>query len=128
LRRITRRKPIAMIVVETFFSIEVEDMNRATSFYVEAFGATVPYASPGWSSLLIAGVRVGLALSADRESDRVGLHFAVDDLDEARHGVERAGGSARPQLKGASGVTLVEATDTEGNTFILTQGQAKHRK
>ena len=34
-----------MIVVETFFSIEVEDMNRATSFYVEAFGATVPYAS-----------------------------------------------------------------------------------
>ncbi len=52
-------------VTETFFAVEVEDMQRAIAFYVSALGATVMFSSAGWSSLRIAGVRVGLALSSE---------------------------------------------------------------
>jgi hypothetical protein len=49
-----------MIVTETFMSVEVNDMQRATPFYVNALGATVMFAWPSWSSLRIAGVRLRL--------------------------------------------------------------------
>ena len=67
-------------------------MERATAFYVNALGATVAFASPGWSSLRIAGVRVGLALNPMHEGGRTGLHFAVSDLVAARSDVQGAGG------------------------------------
>jgi extradiol dioxygenase family protein len=67
-------------VTETFFAVEVEDMQRAIAFYVSALGATVLFSSARWSSLRIAGVRVGLALSPERMASTVGLHFAVSDL------------------------------------------------
>jgi catechol 2,3-dioxygenase-like lactoylglutathione lyase family enzyme len=73
-----------MQVKETFFSVHVADMARATAFYVEAFGAEVVAAVPFWSSLRIAGVRVGLALVAGHTGGRVGLHFAVAVVAAAR--------------------------------------------
>jgi predicted enzyme related to lactoylglutathione lyase len=108
-------------VTETFFSVEVGDMQRATAFYVDALGATVVFASAGWSSLRIAGVRLGLALSREHAAVRVGLHFAVSDLAAARADVERAGGAAAAPIEVAPGVVVAEATDTEGNTFALAQ-------
>jgi predicted enzyme related to lactoylglutathione lyase len=109
-----------MTVVETFFSVEVEDMQRATAFYVAALGATVAFASPGWSSLHIAGVRIGLALGPKHAATRVGLHFAVSDLAAARAAVVRAGGGVEaPPVEVASGVLVADVTDTEGNTFTL---------
>jgi predicted enzyme related to lactoylglutathione lyase len=110
-------------VTETFFSIQVADMARATAFYVDALGGTVAFASAGWSSLRIAGVRVGLALRAEPMANHVGLHFAVSDLATARAAVERAGGCmARTPVEVAPGVITVDVTDTEGNTFTLSQG------
>jgi predicted enzyme related to lactoylglutathione lyase len=79
-------------VTETFFSVHVEDMQRASAFYVHALGATVVFSSAGWSSLRIAEVRVGLALAPEHVASRVGLHFEVSDLTIARDEVERAGG------------------------------------
>jgi predicted enzyme related to lactoylglutathione lyase len=111
-------------VVETFFAVEVADMGRAKSFYVEAFGATVAFTSPGWSSLRIAGVRVGLALNPKPTGRRIGLHFAVRDLAAARAAVERAGGRTGAATEVAPGVIIAEATDTEGNTFTLAPRQA----
>jgi predicted enzyme related to lactoylglutathione lyase len=109
-------------VAETFFSIEVRDMPRATAFYVQALGATVMFASPGWSSLRIAGVRLGLALNLDGAASRGGLHFAVTDLDVARAAVEHAGGRAiGAPTEVAPGVVVCEVADTEDNRFTLTR-------
>jgi len=111
-----------MVVTETFFSVEVADMQRATAFYVGALGAVVAFASPGWSSLRIAGVRLGLALDPEHAPVTVGLHFAVSDLAGARADVERAGGRiVAPSVEVAPGVVVADVTDTEGNTFALTQ-------
>lgn len=111
-----------MRVLETFFGLGVGDMQRAIAFYVDALGASVAFTSPDWSSLVIAGVRVGLFLDAEHAPGRVGVHFAVDDLPAARASARRAGGwSEGAALEVASGVVIAEATDTEGNTFTLRQ-------
>jgi predicted enzyme related to lactoylglutathione lyase len=108
-------------VLETFFSVAVTDMRRATSFYVAALEAQVAFASPGWSSLMIAGVRVGLALVPEHTPSRTGLHFTVGDLSAARDAIARAGGrNAGPPNQVAPGVIVSDAVDSEGNTFTLT--------
>jgi predicted enzyme related to lactoylglutathione lyase len=108
--------------IETFFSLVVSDMQRATAFYVAALGATVAFASPEWSSLHIAGVRLGLGVSRDHAPCKVGLHFVVSDLASARADVQRAGGSAvAPAVEVGPGVLVADVTDSEGNTFMLSQ-------
>ena len=108
-----------MTVTETFFSIEVNDMDRAVAFYVEALGATASFTSPVWSSLHIAGVRVGLFCHAHAPC-RVGLHFVVDDLPAAHARIERAGGRiVAASVEVAPGVVVSDVTDTEGNTLTL---------
>ena len=112
-----------MKVTETFFSVVVDDMARATAFYVSAFAATVAYATPTWSSLFIAGVRVGLFAGERAGHARIGLHFVVDDLAAACREVEAAGGRvAAPAFEAAPGVVLAEVEDTEGNVVILRRG------
>jgi predicted enzyme related to lactoylglutathione lyase len=112
-----------MTVTETFFSVEVTDMQRATSFYVQAFGAVVSFVSPAWSSLRIAGTRLGLAVAAEHGVRKIGLHFVVTDLAVACAGVERAGGRiVVPSMEAAPGVLLADVADTESNTFTLSQG------
>lgn len=107
-----------MVITETFFSVAVRDMPRATEFYVDALGATVATALPFWTSLHVAGVRVGLALVPEHHPQRVGLHFVVSDLEDACARVERAGGSiVAPRIEVAPGVFAAQVTDTEGNTF-----------
>ena len=111
-----------MTVRETFFAIEVKDMPRATAFYVAALGASVLFTSPGWTSLRIAGVRVGLAWNPDHAPCRVGLHFAVDDLRDACAQIEAAGGQlVAASVEVAPGVIVADVADTEDNTFSLTQ-------
>jgi predicted enzyme related to lactoylglutathione lyase len=106
-------------VRETFLSIGARDMARATAFYGEAVGAVVMYGSPGWSSLRIAGVRLGLFLHPEHPGGRAGLHFVVADLATTRATIERAGGRVAPPVEVAPGVVTVDATDTEGNTFTI---------
>jgi predicted enzyme related to lactoylglutathione lyase len=109
-----------MVVAETFFSLGVRDMERATAFYVGALGASVSFSSPGWSSLHIAGVRVGLFPDPEHEPSRVGLHFVVDDLAAAEASVKRVGGRVEVSAaEVAPGVLVSDVTDTEGNTFSL---------
>jgi len=111
-----------MIVAETFFSIEVRDMRRATAFYVNALGAIVAFESAGWSSLRIAGVRLGLALVPEHSPTKIGVHFAVHDLAVACTDIESAGGHVvGRRIEVAPGVVIADVTDTDGNTFTLTQ-------
>jgi len=107
-------------VAETFFSLPVHDMERAKRFYVTAFGATVAAAFPFWTSLHIAGVRLGLGLVPEHAGGPTGLHFAVLNAAAARACVEQAGGRVvRASVEVAPGVVVSEVTDTEGNAFAL---------
>ena len=107
-----------MRITETFFALAVGEMPRAMAFYVRAFGATVSFASPGWASLHVAGVRVGLY--SPGTPGPTGLHFVVDDLAAACAEVERAGGRvARGASEVAPGVVVADVVDSEGNTLTL---------
>ncbi len=113
-----------MTVTEMFFSVEVKDMQRATDFYVRALDAAVEFSSPAWSSLRLAGVRLGLALNERHTGNRVGLHFAVGDLAAAFSEVESAGGRGiAASIEVAPGLFIAEVSDTEGNIFTLTRAQ-----
>ncbi|MGH9288903.1 MAG: VOC family protein [Acidimicrobiales bacterium] len=109
-----------MKVRETFLSIPVADMERARRFYVAAFDASVQYESQLWSSLRIAGVRLGLNASGHDAGGRSGLHFVVDDLAVACEAIVSAGGEvvAHPS-EIQSGVVLADVADTEGNIVTL---------
>jgi len=110
------------MITETFLSIDVADMQRAVEFYVEALGASVAFSSERWSSLRIAGVRVGLA-QVDRTSGRrTGIHFVVSDLAIACDVVVGAGGRVvLSATEVAPGVFVADVTDPEGNTFTFTR-------
>jgi predicted enzyme related to lactoylglutathione lyase len=107
-------------VTETFFSLNVVDMDRATNFYATSLGAVTAWTSSRWSSLQIAGVRVGLFSNPQHSGGRVGLHFAVTDMDEACASVQRCGGKVvTPTAEVAPAVFVAEVSDTEGNIFAL---------
>ncbi|MFO0548693.1 MAG: VOC family protein [Polyangiaceae bacterium] len=109
-------------VVETFFALDAKDIPRATQFYVSAFGASVSFSSADWASLHVAGVRIGLARSADYRGSRTGLHFAVRDLGAACSRVESAGGAVEnAPTEVAPGVVISIVRDTEGTVFTLVQ-------
>jgi predicted enzyme related to lactoylglutathione lyase len=108
-----------VIVTETFFALTVADMHRATAFYVDVFGATVMFATPAWTSLQIAGVRVGLAHSPEHHAGHTGLHFVVADLAAVSVAIARHGCTVGPPTEVAPGVVIALATDPEGNGFTL---------
>ncbi len=111
-----------MAVVSTYFMVIVADMDRATAFYRDAFGANVKFASPYWTSLSIAGVAIGLHHGGDAETREIGLGFDVDDLDAACAGVTAAGGTVvkAPEHRPQEGITIATIADTEGNQYSLT--------
>ena len=104
------------MVTETFFAVLVTDMQRAIAFYSTALGAQVKFSTPGWTSLMIAGVRLGLAPGTPGPT---GLHFAVADLKQASAAIERAGGRCDAPVELQPGIVIANATDTEGNGFTL---------
>jgi predicted enzyme related to lactoylglutathione lyase len=111
---------LAAAVTELFVSIHVADMSRATAFYTGAFGANASFASLAWSSLMIAGVRLGLFYDAAYEGGRTGLHLVVTDLAVALAAVEAAGGRVVvAPIEVAAGVVIAEVADPEGNLLTL---------
>ncbi|WP_161813328.1 VOC family protein [Steroidobacter agaridevorans] len=115
-------------VAETFLSLNVADMDRAVRFYSRVLGAATTWTSPHWSSLNVAGVRIGLFANPGHEGGRVGLHFVVSELGAACASVTDAGGiivSAASEV--APGVVVAEASDTEGNVFSLQEARGKLR-
>ena len=113
-----------MRVQELFFSVYVSDMERATAFYENALGAVIDHASPTWSSLVIAGIRVSLELRKNAAST-ICMHFIVDDVALACAAVTRAGGEITPAVELMGGTVIAEVLDTEGNTFTLRQRPAR---
>jgi predicted enzyme related to lactoylglutathione lyase len=113
-------------VLETFLALPVAEMARASAFWTTAFGARVSWASDAWTSIHIAGVRIGLATVPGHAGSRTALHLAVDDLPVALGAVLAAGG--RTLLAGdevVEGLVRAEAADTEGNVFTLVERVAR---
>lgn len=111
---------MAFAVVETFLSLGVASMERAATFYAGSLGAVATWTSPRWSSLKLAGVRIGLFEDPAHGGGRTGLHVVVTDLGAACAAVERAGGTiVFPAHQVAPGVLVAEVSDTEGNVFSL---------
>lgn len=112
-------------VAETFLRLGVADMNRATTFYIRSLGAVPIWTSPRWSSLKVAGVRIGLFADPQHRGNRVGLHFSVTNLGAACAAVEREGGSiVASASEVAPEVLVAEVSDTEGNIFSLQEARA----
>jgi predicted enzyme related to lactoylglutathione lyase len=110
-------------VKELFITIHVSDIERATKFYEHAFGATVSFASPTWSSLMIAGVRLGVFHNAAHPGGTTGLHLVVEELATALNAVERAGGRVVvAPIEVAADVVIAEVADPEGNLITLRAG------
>jgi predicted enzyme related to lactoylglutathione lyase len=111
-----------MAVVGTYFFVYVADMDRATAFYRNAFGADVKFASPNWTSLSIAGVAIGLHHAGPDDPGPIGLGFDVDDIGGACQTVEAAGGRVvkAPEARPEEGITIATLADTEGNEFSVT--------
>lgn len=108
-----------MHVDEVFFSVEVDDMQRAVAFY-EALGARVSFSTPAWTSVYLAGVRLGLFCNPRHAEGRIGLHLVVRGLDAAFAEIERAGGGLVTAAREvAPGVVVAEVHDGERNTFTL---------
>ena len=109
-----------MTVQEMFVSVYVRDMQRAVTFYMNALGAAVDFASESWSCLVIAGIRVSLELR-DQAPSSTGLHFIVADVARACAAVAVSGGRIAPAVEGAGGVVIAQIVDSEGNAIILHQ-------
>jgi lactoylglutathione lyase len=111
-----------MKTVGAYFIVYVADMERATRFYTDVFEAEVRFASPHWSSLMIAGVSVGLHPGAEGDRREIGLGVDVDDLDAACEAIAAAGGRVvkRPEYRATERITIGTVADTEGNEFTIT--------
>ncbi len=107
------------------FEIPIDDNDRATSFYREAFGWSLERWGPVeyWTTEAGEGEGIGGALSK-RSDDLPSLMFyiAVDDIDAALDAVEAAGGT---RLTGRMAIPTVGWSaffeDTEGNKVGLFQ-------
>jgi predicted enzyme related to lactoylglutathione lyase len=107
-------------VEEMFFTIPVNDVERATAFYEDVLGARVDFTSPSWSSLVIAGIHVSLVLR-EHEPSPIGMHFIVDDVALACAAVVRAGGQIAAATEASHGTVIAGVRDSEGNAFTLRQ-------
>ena len=88
----------------------VKDMDRARTFYTDAFGVPVAFASPGWTTL-------------DFGVFELALHILDPGQHEAQAQIEARGGTmidlreAEPHIP----VRVASFVDPEGNGFELRQ-------
>lgn len=104
--------------------INVNDLERSTTFWRELLGVGVAREVPGFFVWLApqheGGVSVALQLAADRKAgrNRVHLDTGVADLDEAQARVEALGGSL-VETHEIMGFTWRVMADPEGNEFCI---------
>lgn len=111
------------------FEIPIDDSDRATSFYRQAFGWSLERWGPVeyWTTEAGEGEGIGGALSK-RSNDLPSLMFyvAVDNIDAALDVVEAAGGT---RLTGRMAIPTVGWSaffeDTEGNKIGLFQADSE---
>jgi len=107
------------------FEIPIDDPQRATRFYQEAFGWELARWGPieYWTTEAGTGEGIGGALTRrGPDSPSLTFYLAVDDIDAAIEAVRRAGGrplTERMPIPGVGWSALF--TDTEGNRVGMFQ-------
>ena len=110
-----------------YFLHYVKDMERAITFYKQAFQVNTTAVSPGWSQLDFDTFELCLHILHDTMDEEVlpnaGLNLRVTNLEEAADPIVEAGGKllgiqeATPHVR----VRVARFADTEGNQFELRQ-------
>lgn len=104
--------------------INVNNMDRETTFWRELLGVDVAREFPGFFVWLApqhpGGPTVALQLVADAKEGRNRLHLdtAVEDLDQAQARIEALGGSL-VESHDMAGFTWRVMADPEGNEFCI---------
>jgi predicted enzyme related to lactoylglutathione lyase len=113
-----------MALTKMYFMLWVADMDRASTFYKQAFGLDEAYRSPDWTELRFGDATVALHAGESQLPHRhAGIGFEVDNLDAALAAVIAAGGevAAGPSERPEEGIRLADCSDPEGNRFSLAQ-------
>ena len=112
-----------MAVTKAYFMLMVRDMDRATRFYEQALELEARFESPDWTELAFGDATVALHSGSSGEVADTGLGFETDDAAGLCRAVAGAGGTvvSPPEERGAEGILLATAEDTEGNRFSISQ-------
>jgi catechol 2,3-dioxygenase-like lactoylglutathione lyase family enzyme len=120
-----------VVMVRTFglthLALAVRDLDRSSRLYQQIFGAVEVYRGDGFAQLQTPGARDVLVLEqAPERAGRAGgvAHFGFrlvspDEIDAARHAVERAGGTVREQGEFVPGEPYLFAIDPDGYEFEI---------
>jgi len=105
------------------FMLMAQDMTRGVAFYRDVFGLETGYVSEHWSELKHGDAVVALHGGGDGSFRATGLSFQVADIEAACAEVLAGGGAIRKQPEARPGepIKLADATDPEGNGFMLTE-------
>jgi predicted enzyme related to lactoylglutathione lyase len=114
-----------MEITNAKFVLQAQEMWRAVAFWRDAFGLQVRFGDDEWTELAL-GDRALLVLRTGHDgSYRVsGFSMNVDDMAAAIESVRAAGGRVVREPHHPKGRTfqLATVTDTEGNSFRISQG------
>ena len=110
-----------MLVERVKYVIWAADLERASRFYQEVFGAVVIRANSHISELELAGAVIGIHGGGEGKRTWTGISIQVADVvagaDEV---VEHGGGLVRePQEEDGEAPHLAMCFDTDGNEFML---------
>jgi predicted enzyme related to lactoylglutathione lyase len=110
-------------VRKAYFMLMVADMDRAVTFYSEAFAATIVLHSPYWSEVVVAGATVALHPGRTGGEADTGLGFEVDDLDDALQNATELGGRITdgPKDRPVEGIRIAQLADSEGNVISVAE-------
>jgi predicted enzyme related to lactoylglutathione lyase len=98
-------------------------MDRAVSFWREVFGCELRFGDDSWTELAANEATIALHGGHDGSRLRSSLSIEVDDIATACAALVAAGGAvvSGPDRRPGEPILLADATDTEGNRFMLTQ-------
>ena len=107
-------------VKDVFFMLMVQDMERGVRFYRDVLGLDVKDQTPEWSRLALGDKIIVLRGGITGGLTWTGLHFEVEDIQDACLRVQEGGGRILGWPHRANGWTaLADLADTEGNEFTF---------
>lgn len=105
------------------YMLMAQDMDRGVAFYRDVIGLEVSLHTPHWSELKHGDAIVALHGGGSGDFQKTGLSFQVADIEAACAEIKAGGGTIRkePEAREGEPIKLADATDPEGNGFMVTE-------